>query len=161
MCRLLDVPLCILVGVLGLAVDIPLYTVIALIKSPYMLFKGWQRLLHDLISREGPFLETVCVPIAGLAILFWPLVVVGSVLLAVVSSIFVGLYGAVIVYQVAISATVALPCHFFAHTLRVQPRKRLSDVLNIVCRGPIAGEVVPKGSFLRGDNGGGVRRVHQ
>lgn len=65
-----------------------------------MLFKGWQRLLHDLISREGPFLETVCVPIAGLAILFWPLVVVGSVLLAIVSSIFVGLYGAVIVFQV-------------------------------------------------------------
>uniref|UniRef100_A0ACD5US77 Uncharacterized protein n=1 Tax=Avena sativa TaxID=4498 RepID=A0ACD5US77_AVESA len=97
--RLLDVPSCIVVGILGLAVDIPLYTVIALIKSPYMLFKGWQRLLHDLISREGPFLETVCVPIAGLAILFWPLVVVGSVLLAVVSSIFVGLYGAVIVYQ--------------------------------------------------------------
>jgi hypothetical protein len=62
-------------------VDISLYTVIALIKSPYMLFKGWQRLLHDLISREGPFLETVCVPIAGLSltILFWPLVVVGSV----------------------------------------------------------------------------------
>uniref|UniRef100_A0ACD5V871 Uncharacterized protein n=1 Tax=Avena sativa TaxID=4498 RepID=A0ACD5V871_AVESA len=97
--RVLDVPSCILVGILGLAVDIPLYTVIAVIKSPYMLFKGWQRLLHDLISREGPFLETVCVPIAGLAILFWPLVVVGSVLLAVVSSIFVGLYGAVIVYQ--------------------------------------------------------------
>ncbi|KAI5021158.1 hypothetical protein ZWY2020_055003 [Hordeum vulgare] len=98
--RLLDVPSCILVGLLGLIVDIPLYTVIALIKSPYMLFKGWQRLLHDLISREGPFLEPVCVPIAGLAILFWPLVVVGSVLLAVVSSIFVGLYGAVIVYQI-------------------------------------------------------------
>jgi hypothetical protein len=99
-CRLLDVPSCIVVGLLGLLVDIPLYTVIALIKSPYMLFKGWQRLLHDLISREGPFLETVCVPIAGLAILFWPLAVVGSVLLAIVSSIFVGLYGAFIVYQV-------------------------------------------------------------
>jgi hypothetical protein len=100
--RVLDVPSCIAVGLLGLIVDIPLYTVIALIKSPYMLFKGWQRLLHDLISREGPFLETVCVPIAGLAILFWPLVVVGSVLLAIVSSIFVGLYGAVVVYQVAV-----------------------------------------------------------
>jgi hypothetical protein len=99
-CRLLDVPSCIVVALLGLVVDIPLYTVIALIKSPYMLFKGWQRLLHDLISREGPFLETVCVPIAGLAILFWPLVVVGSILLAIVSSIFVGLYGAVIVFQV-------------------------------------------------------------
>ena len=99
-CRLLDVPSCIVVALLGLVVDISLYTVIALIKSPYMLFKGWQRLLHDLISREGPFLETVCVPIAGLAILFWPLAVVGSVLLAIVSSIFVGLYGAVIVFQV-------------------------------------------------------------
>jgi len=70
---------------------------IALIKSPYMLFKGWQRLLHDLIGREGPSLEIVCVPIAGLAILFWPLVVVGSVLLAIVLSIFVGLYGTIIV----------------------------------------------------------------
>nr|CAD1826246.1 unnamed protein product [Ananas comosus var. bracteatus] len=75
------------------------YTVIALIKSPYMLFKGWQRLLHDLISREGPFLETACVPIAGLAILLWPLVVVGSVVLAIVSSIFIGLYGSVVVFQ--------------------------------------------------------------
>ena len=101
-------PSCIVVALLGLIVDIPLYTVIALIKSPYMLFKGWQRLLHDLISREGPFLETVCVPIAGLAILFWPLVVVGSVLLAIVSSIFVGLYGAVIVFQVATLLTI---CH--------------------------------------------------
>ncbi|XP_072989784.1 uncharacterized membrane protein At3g27390-like isoform X3 [Typha latifolia] len=97
--RLRDVPACILVGLMGLIVDIPLYTVIALIKSPYMLFKGWQRLLHDLISREGPFLETVCVPIAGLAILFWPLIVVGSVILAIISSVFVGLYGSVIVYQ--------------------------------------------------------------
>ena len=99
-CRLLDVPSCIFVALLWLVVDIPLYTVIALVKSPYMLFGGWQRLLYDLISREGPFLETVCVPIAGLTILFWPLVVVGSVLLAIVLSIFVGLYGAVIVFQV-------------------------------------------------------------
>jgi len=96
-CRLLDVPSCIVVALLGLVVDISLYTVIALIKSPYMLFKGWQRLLHDLIGREGPSLEIVCVPIAGLAILFWPLVVVGSVLLAIVLSIFVGLYGTIIV----------------------------------------------------------------
>ena len=99
-CRLLDVPSCIFVALLWLVVDIPLYTVIALVKSPYMLFGGWQRLLYDLISREGPFLETVCVPIAGLTILFWPLVVVGSVLLAIVLSIFVGLYGTVIVFQV-------------------------------------------------------------
>lgn len=119
--RLLDVPSCIVVALLGLIVDIPLYTVIALIKSPYMLFKGWQRLLHDLISREGPFLETVCVPIAGLAILFWPLVVVGSVLLAIVSGIFVGLYGAVIVYQEksfqrGVSYVVAIVAEFDEYT---------------------------------------------
>ncbi|KAG0526008.1 hypothetical protein BDA96_06G107900 [Sorghum bicolor] len=119
--RLLDVPSCIVVALLGLIVDIPLYTVIALIKSPYMLFKGWQRLLHDLISREGPFLETVCVPIAGLAILFWPLVVVGSVLLAIVSSIFVGLYGAVIVFQEksfqrGVSYVVAMVAEFDEYT---------------------------------------------
>ncbi|PKA56107.1 putative membrane protein [Apostasia shenzhenica] len=97
--RLVEVPACIVVGLLGLVVDVPLYTVIALMKSPFMLFKGWQRLLHDLITREGPFLETACVPVAGLAILFWPLIVVGSVLLAIVSSIFVGLYASVVVYQ--------------------------------------------------------------
>ncbi|KAJ0041554.1 hypothetical protein Pint_28073 [Pistacia integerrima] len=55
---LVYVPGCIIVGLIGLVVNIPLYTVIALVKSPYMLFKGWFRLLHDLISREGPFLET-------------------------------------------------------------------------------------------------------
>ncbi|WOK94313.1 hypothetical protein Cni_G03015 [Canna indica] len=97
--RLIELPACVVVALMGLVVDIPLYTVIALIKSPYMLFKGWQRLLQDLISREGLFLETACVPVAGLAILFWPLVVVGSILLAIVSSIFIGLYGSVIVYQ--------------------------------------------------------------
>lgn len=93
-------PACILVGVLGLMVEIPLYTAIAVVKSPYMLFKGWYRLIHDLISREGPFLEGACIPIAGLTILMWPIVVVGSILLTVVSSIFVGLYAAVVVYQV-------------------------------------------------------------
>ncbi|KAH7566563.1 hypothetical protein JRO89_XS08G0189900 [Xanthoceras sorbifolium] len=97
--RLVHVPGCIIVGLMGLVVDIPLYTIIAIVKSPYMLFKGWFRLLHDLISREGPFLETACIPIAGLAILLWPIVVLGSVLTAIVSSIFIGLYGSVIVYQ--------------------------------------------------------------
>ncbi|KAF8406335.1 hypothetical protein HHK36_008422 [Tetracentron sinense] len=97
--RLLHVPACIAVGLMGLIVEIPLYTAIAIIKSPYMLFKGWQRLLHDLISREGPFLETACIPIAGLTILLWPLVVIGSVLMAIFSSFFIGLYGSVIVYQ--------------------------------------------------------------
>ncbi|KAL5992762.1 hypothetical protein ACLOJK_013681 [Asimina triloba] len=97
--RLVEVPGCLAVGVMGLIVEIPLYTAIALVKAPYMLFKGWQRLLHDLVSREGPFLESACVPIAGLAILLWPLVVIGSVLLAIFSSFFVGLYGSIVAYQ--------------------------------------------------------------
>ncbi|KAK6923026.1 hypothetical protein RJ641_011330 [Dillenia turbinata] len=97
--RLIHVPGCIVVGIMGLIVEIPLYTIIAVVKSPYMLFKGWQRLIHDLISREGPFLETACIPIAGLTILLWPLVVIGSILMAIFSSFFIGLYGSVIVYQ--------------------------------------------------------------
>ncbi|KAJ9562304.1 hypothetical protein OSB04_007464 [Centaurea solstitialis] len=97
--RFIHVPACIIVGLLGLIVDVPLYTAIAVIKSPYMLFKGWQRLIHDLISREGPFLETACIPIAGLTILVWPIVVIGSVIMAIVSSMFIGLYGSAVVYQ--------------------------------------------------------------
>ncbi|XP_059623874.1 uncharacterized membrane protein At3g27390 [Cornus florida] len=97
--RFIYVPGCIIVGLMGLIVEIPLYTAIAIVKSPYMLFKGWHRLIHDLISREGPFLETACIPIAGLTILMWPLVVIGSIIMAVFSSFFIGLYGAVIVYQ--------------------------------------------------------------
>ncbi|KAM7263894.1 hypothetical protein ACFE04_001577 [Oxalis oulophora] len=97
--RLLHVPGCIIVGLVGLLIDFPLFTIIAVIKSPYMLFKGWFRLTHDLFSREGPFLETACIPIAGLAILLWPLVVFGSIIMAVLSSIFIGLYASVIVFQ--------------------------------------------------------------
>ncbi|KAJ7952869.1 Steroid nuclear receptor ligand-binding [Quillaja saponaria] len=97
--RLIHVPGCILIGLMGLLVEIPLYTAIAIVKSPYMLFKGWFRLIHDLISREGPFLETACIPIAGLTILMWPLVVVASILMAVLSSFFIGLYASVIVCQ--------------------------------------------------------------
>ena len=93
-------PGCIIVGILGLVVEIPLYTAIAIVKSPYMLFKGWHRLVHDLISREGPFLETACIPIAGLTIIMWPLIVIASILMAIFSSFFIGLYGAVVVYQV-------------------------------------------------------------
>lgn len=99
-CRLIHVPACIIVGLMGLAVEIPCYTAIAVVKGPFMLFKGWFRLIHDLISREGPFLETACIPIAGLTILMWPLVVIGSILLAIFSSIFIGLYGSVVVFQV-------------------------------------------------------------
>ena len=98
--RLIHVPACILAGIVGLIVEIPLYVAIAIVKSPYMLFKGWQRLIHDLISREGPFLETACIPIAGLTILMWPLVVIGSIIMAVFSSFFIGLYASVVVYQV-------------------------------------------------------------
>ncbi|CAM8933948.1 unnamed protein product [Rhodiola kirilowii] len=97
--RLIHVPACIIVGIVGLLVEIPLFTAIAVIKSPYMLFKGWFRLIHDLVSREGPFLETACIPIAGLAILLWPLVVISSILVTIFSSIFVGLYGSIVVYQ--------------------------------------------------------------
>ncbi|KAL8473166.1 hypothetical protein ACS0TY_030120 [Phlomoides rotata] len=97
--RFIHIPACIIVGLIGLIVEIPLYTIIALVKSPYMLFKGWQRLLHDLISREGPFLETACIPIAGLTILMWPLIVAGSILLAIFTSFFIGIYGSIVVYQ--------------------------------------------------------------
>lgn len=107
LCRFIHVPGCIIAGLTGLVVEIPLYTAIAIVKSPYMLFKGWQRLIHDLISREGPFLETACIPIAGLTILMWPLIVAGSVVLAVFSSFFIGLYASVVVYQVC----------FFNHSL--------------------------------------------
>ncbi|XP_009366992.2 uncharacterized membrane protein At3g27390 [Pyrus x bretschneideri] len=97
--RLIHIPACIIVGVLGLIVEIPVYTAIAVVKSPYMLLKGWYRLIHDLITREGPFLEIACVPIAGLTILLWPIVVVASIVLAVFSSILIGLYASVVVYQ--------------------------------------------------------------
>ncbi|XP_070668922.1 uncharacterized membrane protein At3g27390 [Malus domestica] len=97
--RLIHIPACIIVGVLGLIVEIPVYTAIAVVKSPYMLLKGWYRLIHDLITREGPFLELACIPIAGLTILLWPIVVVASIVLAVFSSILIGLYASVVVYQ--------------------------------------------------------------
>ncbi|KAJ8430009.1 hypothetical protein Cgig2_008448 [Carnegiea gigantea] len=97
--RFIHVPGIIIVGLVGLVVEIPSYTIIAVIKSPLMLLKGWQRLTHDLISREGPFLETACIPVAGLTILLWPLFVVGGIVLSIFASVFVGLYGAVVVYQ--------------------------------------------------------------
>lgn len=66
-----------------------------------MLFKGWHRLFHDLIGREGPFLETICVPLAGLAILLWPLAVGGAVLASMLASFFLGAYAGIIAYQVS------------------------------------------------------------
>ena len=81
-------------------VDMLVISVVALCKSSVMLFKGWHRLFHDCIGREGPFLETFCVPLAGLSILVWPAAVVGAVLGSMVSAIFLGAYAAVVVYQV-------------------------------------------------------------
>lgn len=98
--RVVYLPIAIVLGLLGLMVDFPVITVIAVLKSPYMLFKGWHRLFQDCVGREGPFLETICVPFAGLAILLWPLAVIGAVLCSMVSGIVLGLYAAVIVYQV-------------------------------------------------------------
>ncbi|XP_021889956.1 uncharacterized membrane protein At3g27390 [Carica papaya] len=97
--KLSKLPSCFLVSLIGVPVDVLLITAVALWKSPYMLFRGWKRLLEDLIGREGPFLETVCVPFAGLAILLWPMAVVGAVIGAIFSSVFIGLYGGVIVHQ--------------------------------------------------------------
>ena len=68
-----------------------------------MLFKGWRRLFQDCIGREGPFLETMCVPFAGLAILLWPLAVGGALLASMLSSVFIGAYAAVIVYKVTLT----------------------------------------------------------
>lgn len=100
MFRLSKLPSSVLVTVLAVLVDVPTITAVALWKSPYMLLRGWKRLLEDLIGREGPFLETVCVPFAGLAIVLWPIAVVGSVIAACLSSFFLALYGGVIVHQV-------------------------------------------------------------
>ncbi|XP_039133580.1 uncharacterized membrane protein At3g27390-like [Dioscorea cayenensis subsp. rotundata] len=97
--RLLYVLVAIIVGVIGIIIDLPMITLIALCKSPYMLFKGWKRLFQDLIGREGPFLETACVPFAGLAIILWPAAVVGAVAASSLSSLFVGGYAAVVTYQ--------------------------------------------------------------
>lgn len=97
--RLLQLPGALVASALGILVDFPVISLVAIYKSPYMLFKGWHRLFQDLIGREGPFLETMCVPIAGLVILLWPLAVVGAVLGSVVSSIFLGAYAGVVSYQ--------------------------------------------------------------
>ncbi|XP_030527989.1 uncharacterized membrane protein At3g27390 [Rhodamnia argentea] len=97
--KLSKLPAAWLVSLMGVVVDVPLITAVALVKSPYMLLRGWKRLLEDLIGREGPFLETVCVPFAGLAIILWPLAVVGAVAAAFLASFFLGLYSGVVVYQ--------------------------------------------------------------
>ncbi|RDX81182.1 putative membrane protein, partial [Mucuna pruriens] len=97
--RLSLLPCCLLVVMVGMPFDMALITCIAIWKSPYMLFKGWKRLLEDLIGRKGPFLETECVPFAGLAIILWPLAVVVAVLAATIFSLFLALYSGVVVHQ--------------------------------------------------------------
>jgi uncharacterized protein involved in cysteine biosynthesis len=102
-------PTSLLVSTLALPLDVIMITGVTLWKSPFMLLKGWQRLFHDLIGREGPFLETVCVPFAGLAILLWPLAVVGSVIAAFICSFFLGFYAGVVAYQVRDSYVYTFP----------------------------------------------------
>ncbi|KAG6570962.1 putative membrane protein, partial [Cucurbita argyrosperma subsp. sororia] len=97
--KLSRLPSCLLASLIGVLVDSLLITLVALWRSPFMLFKGWKRMLEDFVGREGPFLEAVCVPFAGLAIILWPIAVVGAVISAVVSSFFLGLYAGVIVHQ--------------------------------------------------------------
>lgn len=97
--KIAQIPGCILCAILGVMVDVPFVTVIVLYKTPIMLFKGWHRLVQDLIGREGPFLETVCVPFAGLLILLWPAAVILSTFAGIVSSFFFGCYAAVVAYQ--------------------------------------------------------------
>jgi hypothetical protein len=93
-----EIPGCILVGLLGLIVDTPIISLVALAKSPLMLLKGWRQLILDLVGQ--PSSCVACVPFAGLAIVLWPLVVCATVLSAIFCSPFLGLFGAVIVYQV-------------------------------------------------------------
>jgi len=98
--RLHELPLCALVGILGVIIDTPAIAIVAFCKMPLMLIKGWHRLLQDLVTSHGRCLEAACVPFAGLALAFWPFVVVASALTAFTCSPLVGLYAAVIVYQV-------------------------------------------------------------
>ncbi|GMG98766.1 hypothetical protein Nepgr_000606 [Nepenthes gracilis] len=97
--RLSRLPGCLLVILLALPADVLSITAVALWKSPYMLCRGWQRLLQDLLGREGPFLETVCVPFAGLAIILWPIAVIGAVMSAFIASFFLAFYAGAIVQQ--------------------------------------------------------------
>ncbi|KAH9624816.1 hypothetical protein KSS87_018132 [Heliosperma pusillum] len=114
--RILYLPGAIIAGVFGLLIDFPVITLLAIFKSPYMLFKGWRRLIQDLIGREGPFLETICVPFAGLAIILWPLAVVGAVLGSMVSSVGLGAYAGVVAYQ---ESSLLMGLHYVAAALAI------------------------------------------
>ncbi|KAF6172572.1 hypothetical protein GIB67_007085 [Kingdonia uniflora] len=97
--RVLVLPGCLMAAVFGFVVDVPMITFLVIYKAPFMLFKGWQRLVEDLVGRSGPFLETVCVPFAGFLILLWPFVVLLAMLAGILSSIGYGVYAAVVAYQ--------------------------------------------------------------
>ncbi|CAM0913990.1 unnamed protein product [Alopecurus aequalis] len=97
--KLSYLPRSLLVALVAVPLDVLMITAVALWKSPCMLLKGWQRLCEDLVGREGPFLETVCVPFAGLAIVLWPLAVVAGVIASFLSSFFLGLHAGLISYQ--------------------------------------------------------------
>ncbi|OVA05178.1 hypothetical protein BVC80_8893g17 [Macleaya cordata] len=97
--KVTQIPGCILAAILGILVDVPIITLIVAYKAPILLFKGWKRLSEDLVGRSGPFLETVCVPIAGLLILLWPFAVFLAILAGILSSVGFGCYAAVVAYQ--------------------------------------------------------------
>ncbi|KAK3131577.1 hypothetical protein QOZ80_6AG0508320 [Eleusine coracana subsp. coracana] len=99
--KLSYLPRSVLVAFIAVPVDILMISGVALWKSPFMLLKGWQRLCEDLVGREGPFLETVCVPFAGLAIVLWPLAVIGGVIASFLCSFFFGFRAGLIAYQEA------------------------------------------------------------
>lgn len=89
-------------GIVGVLVDVPMLTLIVIYKVPVMLFKGWRQLIRDLIGRSGPFLESVCVPFAGLLILLWPVAVELTAIAGILSSFSLGCYAAAVAYQVVI-----------------------------------------------------------
>jgi hypothetical protein len=97
--RVLYIPGAVFSAACGILVDSVMITLIAVYKFPVMLLKGWKRLIEDLVGREGPFLETACVPFAGLAILLWPLAVLGAFLASLISTVPIGAYAAVVAYQ--------------------------------------------------------------
>ncbi|KAL5675487.1 hypothetical protein ACJX0J_011618, partial [Zea mays] len=97
--RLLDIPGALIAAAFEFLLDGIMFTLTAFYKCPVTLFKGWKRLIQDMIGREGPFLETAGVPFAGLAILLWPFAIVGAVLASVLSSVPLGAYAAVVAYQ--------------------------------------------------------------
>lgn len=121
-CRVLQLPGCLLVAILGIVVNIPLISLISLYKGPILLFKGWQQLIRDLIGREGPFLESVCVPFAGLWILLWPLVVLFAIIAGILSSIPIGLYSAVVAYQVSLGRQIYFSCHYLYPVAYIAPQ---------------------------------------